>query len=104
MITSLILPFKIIIFNCFVTKQCIKSISSEATVQAEVNGIEWGSSPVVCGLCQVVAAGSEGSCEVTDYYWISDGLSVCRQHNCRSAGDGEMTDKKTLQFIPSAFS
>lgn len=31
MITSLILPLKIIIFNCFVTKQCIKSISSEAT-------------------------------------------------------------------------
>lgn len=74
-------------FNCFVAKQCIlEHLFWNNTIQAEVNGIEWCSSPVVCvcGLCQVVAAGLEGSCELTDYYWIPDGLSVCHQHTCRS--------------------
>lgn len=69
-----------------------------------MNGIEWCSSPVVCGLCQVVAAGSEGSCELTDHYWMLEGLSVFHQHTCRSNGDGEKTDKENSQFIPPAFS
>lgn len=44
MITSLISPLKIIILNCFVTKQCIKSISSEAT-QSKQKGMEWNGAP-----------------------------------------------------------
>lgn len=56
-----------------------------------MKGIELCSSPVVCHLCQVVTAGSLGSWELTDYYWIPDGLSVCRQHTCRSDEGGQKT-------------
>lgn len=68
-----------------------------------MNGIKWRSSPVGCGLCQVVAAGSESSCELTDYYWIPDGLSVCHQHTCRYNGDEEKTNRKTPAIYSTCF-